>query len=334
MVNWQFKSGFYNNLNIPKSIPVIHNNQIMFGTDKGFFYSLDKETGDVLWSIDASCNVVKGIISSPFVYNNKVYFGSYNGSLYCVDLPSGNLDWEEKLCTWIGSSPYVIDNMLFIGLEHQSIPQGELIAFDIVNRKRIWGRSYKDLLHGSPIVSEKHNCVIIGTNDSTVDAYNYNTGDLISSLKVGGPVKYFCTMYNDYIVSGSHDGCVYISNIYNPDNFYGVRTPKPIYTTPLIYNDRLFFGSQDGNFYIIDLIKKQPIKIIQIKQPIVSSPSVIKDKIVFGDVGGVVHIIDIDGIEVDKKQFEFTIVNKIVSDDRNMFVSLNNGTIISTPITF
>lgn len=334
MVNWFFQSGFHNNLNIPKSIPVIHNNQIMFGTDKGFFYSLDKETGDVLWSIDASCNNPKGIISSPFVFNDKVYFGSYNGHLYCVDTLSGNLDWEQKLCTWIGSSPYVFNNILFIGLEHQSHPQGELIAFDIIDRKKIWGKQYNDLLHGSPIVSDKHNSVVIGTNDNTVDVYKYLTGDLVYSLKVGGPVKYPCTMYNDYIVSASHDGCVYITDIYNPDNCFGVRTPKPVYTTPLIYNDRMFFGSQDGNFYIIDLVKKQPIKIIQVKQPIVSSPSLIKDNIVFGDFGGVVHIIDFDGVEVDNKQFEYTIVNKIVSDNENMFVSLNNGTMISTPIMF
>ncbi|MFV2041441.1 MAG: PQQ-binding-like beta-propeller repeat protein, partial [Candidatus Hydrothermarchaeales archaeon] len=81
---------------------------VIFGSDDGSIYAVDKQGGERVWSFQAD----EMVFTSPLVHKGLVYFGSGN-TAYGVALSNGSLLWSRELDDVIYSSPAALGDRLF-----------------------------------------------------------------------------------------------------------------------------------------------------------------------------------------------------------------------------
>jgi outer membrane protein assembly factor BamB len=306
---------------VAKSTPVVFNDTIIFGSDCGTLWCLDADTGRINWSVATNDKTGKGIVSSPALIDDKVYFGAYDGVLYCVDANTGNVIRSTKLCSWIGSSPLVINNKLYIGLEFSKAPQGLVACVNIDTFEISWSYPVREMLHGSATYSEKHNAIVIGTNDGTVLTLNADTGALINTITAGGPVKYHCALKDDLAVFGSFDGNIYVYNFITGEKLFSYLTDDIVYSRALIVENKAFMGSADGQFVVINLDKMTVEVSLDCDEKIHSSPTMIDGIVYFGTSSG--ELIGIDPVNyttIVRLQFPDRLTNTLVKHKNMLYV--------------
>jgi outer membrane protein assembly factor BamB/orotate phosphoribosyltransferase len=322
-LKWTFASPAVNyRFAVPKSTPALYGDSLLFGSDSGVFWCLEKTSGRIRWWYNVSDHTRRGIVSSPLVIQNKVYFGAYNGTLYCLSAETGHEQWKIKGCDWIGSSPCYANGSIFIGLEfNKAENKGALASFSAENGEPKWQIFTKQMLHGSPVYSEMHNLVIIGTNDSTVLAVDADSGDVKRTLTVEGPVKYHCALCGDLAVFGSFDGKIYVWDFVKDEIKFMLQTEDIVYSRPLISGQRAFIGSADHQFHVIDLKRFVVIKTFDVKEKVHSSPALIGDTVFFGTSGGELIGIHSVSLEITHRfQFPERLTNAAVADGSMIFV--------------
>jgi polyvinyl alcohol dehydrogenase (cytochrome) len=79
--------------------PTLVAGRLFIGSESGYLYSLNSDTGCVYWSYHAK----SGVRTAPVVAGNgtehKVIFGDMRGNVYAVDARSGKLLWTRKVTT-------------------------------------------------------------------------------------------------------------------------------------------------------------------------------------------------------------------------------------------
>jgi len=321
-IAWTFQSPRPNyGFAVAKSQPLIYQDSIMFGSDGGYFRCLERETGRVKWRHKVPDKTRKGIISSPLIVDGNVYFGGYCGGLYCLNASTGEVVWKKQACDWIGSSPCYANGHIFIGLEYAAKGnQGSIGKFCARTGELKGAILVKRQLHGSPVYSEAHDTIVLGTNDSTVMAINPN-GSVRQTLKVGGPVKYHCALYDNLAVFGSFDGKIYVWDFVNNEVRLTVQTDDIVYSRALIVGDRAFMGSADHTVHVIDLKEMRKVWQFDAKEKVHSSPALIRGTVFVGTSSG--ELIGLDPVKLKLThsfRFPERITTAAVADDKRLFV--------------
>jgi hypothetical protein len=321
---WKFQSENPNlAFAVPKSSPVIYKDSILFGSDNGTFWSIRKKDGSVKWRHDTHTSGNKGIISSPFLQGDSVFFGNYNGRIFELDAESGELKNSIKLCEWIGSSPIVVGDDIFVGLEYDknAKTRGGFVSINKNTYDVNWFVPLLNKQHGSACYSEKRDAIIFGTNDSEVIAVNRIDGKLINLIKVGGPVKYHPATVGDICVFGSFDGGIYVWDFVKNEVKLKIKTDDIVYSRPLIHNDKAYMGSADGFFYTICLKSYTVLNKFYCGEKIHSSPSLIDGFVYFGVSNGNLVKVDSDtGDPISVFCFPERLTNTLVGDTDGFFV--------------
>lgn len=322
-IHWTFASPDPNlGFAVAKSKPVIHKNTIMFGSDCGTFWCLNKDTGRIKWFFGTKDKTGKGIISSPIIDNNRVYFGSYDGTLYCLDADTGAIVWANPCCSWIGSSPIIVRDKIYIGLEFKNDgDKGAMAAFDKETGELIWRVMTKIQLHGSPAYNEKHDVIVWGTNDGTVEVIDIEKREIVRRLKGIGAVKYAAATEGDLAVFGSFDGNIYVWDFVKDRIMFSYHTDDIVYSTPLIAGGKAFMGSADHQFIVVDLENFALLAAFDVKEKVHSSPVLIDDIVYFGTSRGELIGLCPNTLKtMIEYQFPDRLTNAIVSDGHKLFV--------------
>lgn len=81
--------------------PTIVSGRVFVGSDNGFFYSLDAQSGCVYWSFDTGSTVrgsaMLGPLSGGTSTRRAVYFGDGRANVYALDARSGSLLWKTRV---------------------------------------------------------------------------------------------------------------------------------------------------------------------------------------------------------------------------------------------
>ena len=114
--------------------PVIHQQTLYFGTNKGSLYALDKVSGRLLWQKQLSSEV----IAPPVIHQGRLFTRTVDGKLYALNAQTGAQIWEvEHLLPNLslrGAAPVTVtDDRLFIGWE-----SGEVEALSPASGARLW----------------------------------------------------------------------------------------------------------------------------------------------------------------------------------------------------
>ena len=314
---------------VPKSTPLIVENQIFMGTDIGKMVCVDRQTGHKVWDYDTQTHHPKGIWSSPAYFEGKIYFGAYDGNVYCLNANDGTLVWKNPCSEFVGSSPLIVPELrtMFLGLEHQRPRQmGSNAAFDLDSSNRIWETAQHKYQHGSAAYSARYEAVIFGNADHNITAYKAKTGEKIWELPTERSLKYPPTVSDEMgiVAAASFDGKIYIVKVGTGQLVSAVQTNDICYTTPLISHGKIYCGSGDRHLYVIEARTGQLIKKIDCGARVYSSPRMIGGRVVFGTSGGrIIELCPDTLVVLSESVLPDAITNAIgcSSDEKTLYVS-------------
>ncbi|MEA2069240.1 MAG: PQQ-binding-like beta-propeller repeat protein [Verrucomicrobiota bacterium] len=96
------------------STPAATSNRVVYSSDDGFVYAVDRAEGKLVWKFDTG-----GLPTSPVVAKDKVVV-SADGILYLLELADGRQLWSQEVSDEI-SSPGLIGGMIVVGADDGTV---------------------------------------------------------------------------------------------------------------------------------------------------------------------------------------------------------------------
>jgi len=189
--------------------PSVVSGRVFVGTDTGFIYSLNAETGCVYWSFEAKGSVRNAIGMGPVkgrgAAKYAIYFGDAHSNVYGVNAQNGELLWmthtDDNFAARITAAPTVYDGRLYVGVSSSEefaaatldypccTSRGSVLALDGSTGKQIWKTYVVDepkptkknskgvqqyapagaSVWNSPTIDPKRRAVYFGTGDSETE---------------------------------------------------------------------------------------------------------------------------------------------------------------------
>lgn len=233
----------------------------------GYFYSLDAETGDVMWRYKGG----NSFHSFPAIANDTVYIGNGDKNLYAFNPETGQVRWNY---TTIGSvnTLAVADNTVY------------LTSVQIVNITVAKGMDRsKDRIE----------------TDNRIYALDADTGMLKWEFTPRGMIS--------YCGPAVAEGILYVGTDYTDNVLYALdartgkirwnRTVNVSISSPAIAEGTVYIGSEDSNLYALDAKtgeQKWKFSVRESEMPggVVSSPAYADGVIYFGDLNGNLYALD------------------------------------------
>lgn len=309
---------------VPKSAPVVSDDKIYFGTDSGYFFALDTQSGKEIWKYKVPFGVQgKLIFSSPAIYRDLVFFGAYDGNLYALDKNTGQRRWVFMEADWIGSSPCVAEDlgMVFIGLEYGLFKKrGGVSGIDAETGKKIWEFRSEELTHGSPAYSKKFCVVGCGSNDGIFSALDARNGKLLWKFQTEGPIKYAPSFSDEQgvVVVLGHGETVYVLKTKTGEVVSQYKMGFGGYSTPLIVGNKVICTSFDKCVHCFDIYTGKLIWKYDTGARCFATPVMIDGKIYVGSNNARLFEIDPDTGEISGIfHTRERITNKVAYDSKN-----------------
>jgi len=190
-------------------LPTVVDGRVYVG-DENYLYAFDAESGELIWRFEVPWGGgLHGVDSAPIVIDNRVYFGSWDGWFYCLDANTGELIWEYsdgdgkmghvikapafsnalnaqngdliwkfQIGDEIGSSPAVVDNIVYIGAGFMGhLPGDGMWAFDARTGELLWYFDTENIPVGCPAVA--HSRVYFQSDDGYLYALDAKNGSIV-----------------------------------------------------------------------------------------------------------------------------------------------------------
>lgn len=125
-----------------RSAPALAGGLLFVGSHGGTVYALDRETGCVRWSFDASAEVRTGIVVSPWLAGDATaqpmaFFGDLIGNLYGLDALTGELQWRARPDahpnTTLTGTPTLHDDTLYVPVSSLEVVPAADPAYECCN---------------------------------------------------------------------------------------------------------------------------------------------------------------------------------------------------------
>lgn len=153
-VLWQFESDWRSSEmpNLLHAAPAVLDGVVYFGSENGWFYALNKDSGQVIWkkiitkgvktsARQARSTGLVGISAAPALGYGKIFVGTWEGNFLALDQKDGNTLWEYAYGTeGTNSSAVVADHKVCLGAYFN-----DFFCFGEATGKIIW----KEKLGGS-----------------------------------------------------------------------------------------------------------------------------------------------------------------------------------------
>ena len=121
-----------------RSTPLVDGNTIYFGTTRGDFFAIDKNSRQVKWQMTTG----HPVNSSAASRSEKLYFADNSQAVFCLNKTTGKKLWEFKMGEKIDypwrfdyyySSPVLFDDKLIVGSD-----DGHAYNLNQADGKLIW----------------------------------------------------------------------------------------------------------------------------------------------------------------------------------------------------
>ncbi len=252
---WKFEPeitnmGNYDEWDYHHPSPVIHDNNLFFGTVNGDLYVIDINTQKIVWQYK-----IDKISSTPVIYDNFIYLTNWDGSLYALDMDKREKVWDFETYGSIQTIPAVNGNYICFGSRDTN--------FYTLNRKtgeQLW--KYTDMQEswftGSPLLES--GTIYAGSSDSKrLYAFDCESGEILWKCMTYGNVfskpvidgnKFYITSGDGYTTPGR--GFITSADLDSGKPIWKFKAAN-IFTTPVIVDNIVIFGSDDGNLYALNI---------------------------------------------------------------------------------
>jgi hypothetical protein len=215
-----------------KSKIIAKSSRIYFGTIEGDVFSVNAETGNIIWKK----HLEGGVWGSIAVGNSLVYVGCEDSNLYALDRNSGLKKWSVNLNSRI-IAPVVISNRRIIALNYQ----GKAFGLKLDDGKIMWSKDF-GVSKLTPIVSGS--TVYLSVRDK-IYGLKAGNGETIftKSLSSG---KSFITVFNKRVfVSNNNDTAFELSA--TGEIIWQHKLKSKIFGIPAANNKYLFVITDKGD---------------------------------------------------------------------------------------
>lgn len=267
-----------------RSSPAVVDNRVYVGSDDGFLYSIDVESGNQIWKTYAGKHVY---FSSPAVANNQVFIGG-GTAISCFSTVSGELRWTYSTGSLVTASPTVVDDRVYISSWDKKIycftadPIGDIdepplpiLAYDL-----IWEYQTGNLVMASLTVYNGR--VFVGSTDKSLYCLDAEDGTKIWSVTIGSAIKSSAAVSDDKVFVGSDNGNVYCFNATTGNQIWSYSTQGSVVSSPAVFNGRVYVGSYDGKLYCLNEDTGELLWSFTTGHAISSSPSVNQEYVYIG----------------------------------------------------
>ncbi len=260
-VDWEFSTGDF-----VRSGSAISGNLVVFASDDGFLYALDKTSGEEKWRFDLNSGNIKRILpdpeppyeydymhSSPVSDGENIIIGSADGNLYSIDSQTGLEIWRYSTRQKIRSTPLVTADAVIFGSW-----DGNLYAVDALTGKNIWRYDTGNIIQSSPVLCGDK--IIIGSRSAKVFAVDHRTGEHIwtHTHEDGSWVESSGVCNDGVVYMGSSDRLMLFAfDAESGESKWEFKTGGWSWGTPVVENGVVYLGSISASPYYFEEVELQ-----------------------------------------------------------------------------
>ena len=297
--------------------------RLFFIDNNGNAYSLDANTGKILWHRDiATLNA-----SSPTYARGRLYIVTLEpGKVMSIDAATGKTVWERGLPGRAESSPIVVGHKVIFGDE-----DGQLFAVSDRNGKTKWTATLAGPVKASPAYDK--GIVYVGDYGGEMSAVRASNGHIVwqassQGLSFSRQGQFYSTPAVAFgrIYTGNNDYRVYSFDEKTGQLAWSFSTGSYAYGSPSVANvpgvgPTVYIGSIDGNLYALDAKTGDPRWTESVGGPVIGSTSI---------VGNVVYVATFQGtttygfkLSNGKRVFRYKTgaYHPVISDGRRLYLT-------------
>jgi outer membrane protein assembly factor BamB len=229
------------------SSPIIEGNDIIFATDKGYIYLVNRISGAIKWRFKTGVNS----FLQPLAEKEAVYVAGDDNNIYAVNAVSGKTRWKQGLYSEIErlrigrKALYALDN------------NKRLYSIDKDNGRINWSHKVEGNVNDIAVMQMLDREVIILLIDSKkIQALFDNGTERLSDIKIPNLASSYIAVDNQMLFFGSEDGNLYAIELIASEKRFAVRwqaqLEKRLTGSPVLYNDSIFSVSTDSEIIGID----------------------------------------------------------------------------------
>jgi len=219
--------------------PLVHRQKILVGNTAGFFFCVDKATGNMIWKFEIADNtLMKGIRSSAAIYAGTVFFGAEDGAVYALDVESGKLRWRSETEGSITSTPCISGETVFIGNL-----AGTVWALDAASGSVRWKASAGSSIYASPGVA--HDLVYVGTTGGRLVALRGGTGETAWKSDLGGVINSAPAISGSVLYVGTLKKTLYALDAATGAVLMNQAVPGRIKTSPAVARGHIYVATDE-----------------------------------------------------------------------------------------
>lgn len=234
-----------------ESAPILFKDNLYFGGNDGYFYSVKVKSGIENWKVSIKTEVV----STPAfdAKDGRIYFVSTGNSLYSLEAESGKIAWTytrqdpSSYSIRGATTPVIKDGLLFVGFS-----EGSFVAFNKSNGTISWeiqlnkNKKFKDI-DATAVID--HDKIFVSGYDDKLYCLSLNNGEIIWRFDSGGYVP--VVIYYDSLMYSSTAGKVFSINKNTGQKNWEYSQIEGVPTQVTVYNDLIVFGESQGNFKVL-----------------------------------------------------------------------------------
>jgi len=328
--------------------PTIVSGRVFVGSDIGYVYSLDAETGCVYWSYAAKGAVRPAVSVAPIQGHNgtkyAAYFGDAHANVYAVDAQTGQELWTTRVdnhfVARITAAPKVYQGHVYVPVSSSEefsasnldypccTGRGSLVALDANTGTQVWKTYMADepkptrknsrgvqqyspsggSIWNSPTIDAERGAIYAGTGDGQSDPVPETTDAIVALDLKTGRILWF---YQAQAGDAFMGGC---NGPERTDNCPKVNGPdQDIGNSPILHKladgkSVVVFGMKNGTVTALDPDKK-------------------------GSVVWKIHVVE---IAKGQENSFFANLNGVVwggaADDQNVYYGLQSGGIVAVKL--
>ena len=172
-----------------RSSPATDGEVIVFGSDGGGIYAVERLSGKLRWKYQATAS----IFATPVLSSGVCVVGAIDGVLYALDTRTGELRWKYETGTRIFAPAAATQNQIFIGTA-----DGKVTALSLESGKKLWTFSSRSVVSCAPLVAG--DILYVGSQDRNLYALRVATGEKIWQYEAPGRIKVSPVIWKDVML--------------------------------------------------------------------------------------------------------------------------------------
>jgi outer membrane protein assembly factor BamB len=277
------------------STPAVVGENVYFGSEDNYFYSVSSESGEENWRYDSGRRI--GMGGSPTVTGGVVYFSSGHsgsdsipniqegGGVHALDAETGDEIWEIERDKGVQSPPLVYNGLLYHGCQDNS-----LYAVDAETGEEVWSYEADGVFCGTR-PSAKDGVVYSGNLNNSMYALDADDGSLVWEFETGDVIVSSPVATENGVYFGSNDHHLYAVNPETGEEIWSFDATNKVYSSPAYRDGVVYVGAMGGKAYAVNGRTGEEVWKVRLDQgySINSSPVVTEDMVYFGTEQGTVY---------------------------------------------